>query len=92
MFAFRGVHVTRVVCAAKWLADVLHVLMFRWLQAFGRITYLSTSFKRVPRGTEGAVSLEGTAAGLAAALSFSAVATALDLVRSLPVSQSAVNP
>lgn len=37
-------------------------------QAYGKITYLSTTFKRVPRGTEGAVSLEGTLAGICAAL------------------------
>jgi uncharacterized protein (TIGR00297 family) len=35
-------------------------------QAFGRTTYLVTSFRRVPPGTDGAVSLEGTLAGIAA--------------------------
>lgn len=35
-------------------------------QAFGRTTYLVTTFKRVRPGTEGAVSLEGTLAGIAA--------------------------
>ncbi len=34
-------------------------------QAFGRTTYLVTTGKRVPAGTDGAVSLEGTLAGLA---------------------------
>jgi len=37
-------------------------------KAYGKTTYLSTTFKLVPRGTEGAVSLEGTAAGVAASL------------------------
>jgi uncharacterized membrane protein len=32
-------------------------------QAFGQTTYLITTFKLVPAGTEGAVSLEGTVAG-----------------------------
>lgn len=36
-------------------------------KAYGRTTYLVTNFKTVPRGTEGAVSVEGTLAGLIAA-------------------------
>jgi uncharacterized protein (TIGR00297 family) len=35
-------------------------------QVLGRRTYLATTLRPVPRGTEGAVSLEGTLAGLAA--------------------------
>lgn len=35
-------------------------------KAFGKTTYLVTTFKVVPRGTEGAVSVEGTFAGLLA--------------------------
>ncbi|KAJ8755696.1 hypothetical protein K2173_022645 [Erythroxylum novogranatense] len=37
-------------------------------KAYGKTTYLVTSFKVVPRGTEGAVSLEGTLAGLLASI------------------------
>lgn len=37
-------------------------------QAFGRRTFLITSFRPVPRGTDGAVSLEGTVAGIAGSL------------------------
>mmetsp|Transcript_7060 Transcript_7060/g.23176 ORF Transcript_7060/g.23176 Transcript_7060/m.23176 type:complete len:295 (+) Transcript_7060:764-1648(+) len=37
-------------------------------KAFGKRTYLITTFRSVPRGTEGAVSLEGTLAGLAASV------------------------
>ena len=37
-------------------------------QLYGRRTFLITTFKPVPRGTEGAVSLEGTLAGIAASL------------------------
>ncbi|GJP44924.1 hypothetical protein CLOM_g4324 [Closterium sp. NIES-68] len=43
-------------------------------KAFGRRTFLVTSFQPVPRGTEGAVSLEGTLAGLVAAVVLSAAA------------------
>lgn len=50
------------------------------LQAYGKTTYLITSLQLVPRGTEGAVSLEGTAAGLAAALLYAAVALGLGQV------------
>ncbi|GKV37070.1 hypothetical protein SLEP1_g45138 [Rubroshorea leprosula] len=37
-------------------------------KAFGKTTYLVTTFKVVPRGTEGAVSVEGTVAGLLASI------------------------
>ncbi|KAL5081425.1 hypothetical protein RYX36_009846 [Vicia faba] len=37
-------------------------------KAYGKTTYLITTFKIVPRGTEGAVSVEGTLAGIFAAL------------------------
>ena len=45
-------------------------------QAYGKTTILLTSFKRVPPGTEGAVSLEGTFAGIFASLLLALVATA----------------
>ncbi|KAL5732288.1 Protein vte6 [Ranunculus cassubicifolius] len=37
-------------------------------KAYGKTTYLVTTFKIVPRGTEGAVSVEGTIAGLFASI------------------------
>jgi hypothetical protein len=43
----------------------------RVVQAYGTTTYLVTSLKQVPRGTEGAVSLEGSLAGFLAAAAFS---------------------
>lgn len=49
-------------------------------QAYGKTTYLITTLKIVPRGTEGAVSLEGTAAGAAAAALFAGVSFALGQV------------
>ncbi len=39
-----------------------------------------TTFERVPRGTEGAVSAEGTVAGVAASLLFAAVALGVQQV------------
>jgi len=46
-------------------------------KAYGKTTYMSTPpFRSVPRGTEGAVSLEGTVAGIGASLGFAGVAAA----------------
>ncbi|KAJ6844134.1 protein VTE6, chloroplastic isoform X2 [Iris pallida] len=42
-------------------------------KAYGQTTYLVTTFKVVPRGTEGAVSLEGTIAGLLASILLASV-------------------
>jgi uncharacterized membrane protein len=50
------------------------------MQAYGKTTYLITSLQLVPRGTEGAVSLEGTLAGLGAAAVYAALALALGQV------------
>lgn len=43
-------------------------------QAYGRRTFLITTFKPVPRGTDGAVSLEGTLAGIAGSFVLAIVA------------------
>jgi uncharacterized protein (TIGR00297 family) len=48
-------------------------------KAWGRSTFLVTSLKRVPPGTPGAMSLEGTAAGLVAALALAAAGFAAGL-------------
>src|SRR6185295_7174597 len=53
-------------------------------KAFGRRAVLAATFRRVEPGTEGAVSLEGTFAGIAAGALVAAVALALGLV-SLPL-------
>ncbi len=49
-------------------------------QAYGKTTYLITTLGRVPRGTEGAISAEGTLAGAGAALAFAALAAAIGQV------------
>jgi uncharacterized protein (TIGR00297 family) len=49
-------------------------------QAYGRTTYLVTNFRRVPAGSEGAVSLEGTLAGIAASAVPAAFAAAAALI------------
>uniref|UniRef100_A0ACD5VUJ9 Uncharacterized protein n=1 Tax=Avena sativa TaxID=4498 RepID=A0ACD5VUJ9_AVESA len=49
-------------------------------KAYGRTTYLVTTFKVVPKGTEGAVSVEGTLAGIAAAMLLAGVGYVLEQV------------
>ena len=48
-------------------------------KAWGRSTFLVTTFRRVKPGTPGAISLEGTAAGLVAAFALAAIGAALGL-------------
>jgi uncharacterized protein (TIGR00297 family) len=48
-------------------------------QVIGRRTFLLTTFRPVPRGTEGAVSLEGTLAGVVASLVIAALGAAVGL-------------
>jgi uncharacterized protein (TIGR00297 family) len=54
-------------------------------KAWGRATFLVTSLNRVKPGTPGALSLEGTAAGIVAALGLAAFAAELGLVPSWTV-------
>ena len=49
-------------------------------KAYGKTTYLITTLKPVPRGTEGAVSLEGTLAGALASLVLAAIAWIIGLI------------
>ncbi|HKY34292.1 MAG TPA: DUF92 domain-containing protein, partial [Candidatus Polarisedimenticolia bacterium] len=49
-------------------------------QVYGRRTFLITTFRPVPPGTEGAVSLEGTLAGAGAAAFIGAAAAAMGLL------------
>jgi uncharacterized protein (TIGR00297 family) len=51
-------------------------------KAYGKTTYLITTLKSVPRGTEGAVSLEGTLAGMGGSLLLAIVAEILGLISS----------
>lgn len=49
-------------------------------KAYGKTTYLITTLKSVPAGTEGAVSLEGTLAGVAGSILLTAYAIATGIV------------
>ncbi|KAJ6886690.1 protein VTE6 [Populus alba x Populus x berolinensis] len=52
-------------------------------KAYGKTTYLVTTFKVVPRGTEGAVSAEGTLAGLLASILLASIGCILGFVETL---------
>ena len=49
-------------------------------KVYGKRTFLITTFQPVPRGTEGAVSLEGTLAGVVASVVISLVGWSIDLI------------
>ncbi len=49
-------------------------------KAYGKRTYLITTLQAVPRGTEGAVSLEGTLAGIVASVAISLLGWAIGLI------------
>lgn len=49
-------------------------------KAYGRTTYLITNLKRVPKGTEGAISLEGTIAGIISSFIISLIGASLKLI------------
>lgn len=54
-------------------------------KAYGKTTYLITNLKSVPRGTEGAVSLEGTLAGGLASIALATIAWGIGLISLLGV-------
>ncbi len=54
-------------------------------KAYGKTTYLITTLKPVPRGTEGAVSLEGTIAGILASVILAVIAWIIGLINPLGV-------
>lgn len=49
-------------------------------KVYGKTAYLVTTLAVVPRGTEGAVSVEGTAAGVVASVAMGALAVAMGLI------------
>jgi uncharacterized protein (TIGR00297 family) len=51
-------------------------------KAYGRSTFLITTLKPVPRGTEGAVSLEGTIAGIVGSIALAVLALGLGMINS----------
>lgn len=60
-----------VACFCTKLSDTVSSEIGK---AYGKTTYLVTTLKAVPRGTEGAVSIEGTFAGLIASILLASIA------------------
>ncbi|KAJ8610831.1 hypothetical protein CTAYLR_006438 [Chrysophaeum taylorii] len=58
--------------------------------AYGKTTYLVTTLRQVPRGTEGAVSLEGTLAGVVGSLVITAYACTVGLVPIWPAAPASI--
>ena len=54
-------------------------------KAYGKTTYLITTLKPVPRGTEGAVSLEGTVAGAVASVVLALIAWGIGMINPLGI-------
>lgn len=80
-------------CVAALVAGASDTVASEIGKAYGRHTWLVTTFRRVPAGVSGAVSSEGTAAGAAAALLLAAIAAALALIPGsliLPIAGAAV--
>lgn len=59
-------------------------------KAYGQRTFLITTFRPVPRGTEGAVSLEGTLAGILGSLALAVVAWGCGLIPLIGVGLCAI--
>lgn len=59
-------------------------------KAYGKHTYLITTLQPVPKGTEGAVSWEGTFAGIGASIAIAALAAALGLIDGWGILWSAI--
>ena len=75
-----GVDLWRLGFVASFCSKLSDTTASEVGKAYGRTTYMSTPpFKPVPRGTEGAVSLEGTVAGIGASLFFAGVAAAFSI-------------
>lgn len=69
-----------LACAGAFAAAAGDTASSEIGKAFGRRTFLITTLRPVPRGTEGAVSVEGTSAGIVAALAVGALAAATHLL------------
>lgn len=73
-----------IVLSAALVAGASDTVASEIGKTWGRRTFLVTSFRRVPPGTPGAISLEGTVAGIVAAIALGALAGWLGLLYSNP--------
>jgi uncharacterized protein (TIGR00297 family) len=80
----------RLALVAAFATAVSDTLGSEIGQAFGRRTFLITTFRPVPRGTDGAVSVEGTLAGIAGSLVLGLAGWGLGLIDSAGIAIVAV--
>jgi uncharacterized protein (TIGR00297 family) len=59
-------------------------------KAYGKNTFLITTLQPVPRGTEGAVSLEGTLAGIVASIAIALISWGVNLINPLGIIWSVI--
>jgi len=79
LFAATGEDVFLLAVVAAFATAASDTLGSEIGQAYGRRTFLITTFRPVPRGTDGAVSLEGTLAGIAGSALLGAAAMAFGI-------------
>ncbi len=73
-------HLFRVAYVASLATKLSDTFSSELGKAYGRTTYLITTLKLVPKGTEGAVSLEGTLAGILGSIFISLFAFSLGVL------------
>eukprot|EP00884_Botryococcus_braunii_P004843 jgi/Botrbrau1/1435/Bobra.0063s0126.1 len=66
----QDIQVWQIGFVASFVSKLSDTMSSEIGKAYGKTTYLITTMQRVPRGTEGAISAEGTAAGAFAAVAF----------------------
>ena len=74
-----------VILAAAFATALFDTVSTEIGQLFGKHPFLITTFKPVPVGTDGAISVEGTLAGLAAGVLIAVVGAAFGLYRPLGI-------
>jgi len=79
-FNFSNLVFYKIGFAASFAAKLADTFGSEIGKRFGRNTYLITSFRKVKRGTEGGISLEGTAASALAAIFMSLIMFILNII------------
>ena len=79
-FNFANIFFYKIGFAASFAAKLADTFGSEIGKRFGRNTYLITSLKKVDRGTEGGISLEGTLASLVGAIFMASVMVSLSII------------
>ena len=79
-FNFANIFFYKIGFAASFAAKLADTFGSEIGKRFGKNTYLITSFRKVDRGTEGGISLEGTLASVLGAICMSSIMLALSII------------